>query len=225
MAAMTKDGIYVPNVFDPFDFTGSQDSLPDPHELFTQYRRPAVGENRFIMNVSRPVGPRVPVVMQLIYTDGACKDNGSIDAVGGIGVVISESWRISKRLAPEISNDFRIYATSNRAELHAVIFALECKKWYNEGLDALVIATDSHYVADGATLWIPSWNKKGWLKADGAPVANRDLWMTLLALFELYASHGCEIMFWRIPKCWNRVADQAAKEGASIIRLNAYQPF
>ena len=34
------------------------------------------------------------------------------------------------------------------------------------------------------TKWAPSWRRKGWKKADGKPVANRELVERLLTLYE-----------------------------------------
>ncbi|KAK0730255.1 hypothetical protein B0H67DRAFT_452205, partial [Lasiosphaeris hirsuta] len=47
--------------------------------------------------------------------------------------------------------------TNNHAELRAAIAALEFRCWWGEGWERIVIATDSKYVADGATAWLLSW--------------------------------------------------------------------
>ena len=38
---------------------------------------------------------------------------------------------------------------------------------------------DSKYVIDSITKWMPGWKRRGWRKADGAPVLNRDLMESL----------------------------------------------
>jgi ribonuclease HI len=53
------------------------------------------------------------------------------------------------------------------------------------GLEALkrvctvVLYTDSRYVMDGITKWLPRWKANGWRTADKKPVKNGDLWSML----------------------------------------------
>jgi ribonuclease HI len=39
--------------------------------------------------------------------------------------------------------------------------------------------TDSTYVRDGITKWLPRWQRNGWLTAGRQPVKNVDLWRRL----------------------------------------------
>lgn len=48
------------------------------------------------------------------------------------------------------------------------------------------IVTDSRYLVDGMTQWLPGWLRRGWRSAAGAAVKNRDLWQ---ALQEAAAGH------------------------------------
>ena len=65
--------------------------------------------------------------------------------------------------------------TNNRMELMAAI----------EGLRALKtrcrveLVTDSQYVRNGITDWLPRWQANGWVAASGKPVLNQDLWHQL----------------------------------------------
>lgn len=63
--------------------------------------------------------------------------------------------------------------TNNRMELTAVIELLESVA------GPLHIVCDSRYVVDSATKWMRSWKRKGWRKADGSEIANRDLFVRL----------------------------------------------
>ena len=45
----------------------------------------------------------------------------------------------------------------------------------------VVIHTDSKYVMDGITQWLPRWKKNGWKTSDKKPVKNEDLWRALEA--------------------------------------------
>ena len=65
--------------------------------------------------------------------------------------------------------------TNNRMELTAVI----------QGLGALnrpcrvAVHTDSKYIFNAMTRWLPGWKRRGWRKTTGEPVQNRDLWEAL----------------------------------------------
>ncbi|MGC5078108.1 RNase H family protein [Agrococcus sp. DT81.2] len=61
--------------------------------------------------------------------------------------------------------------TNNIGELSAVIDLLQ----QTEGVDELLILCDSQYVIKSVTQWMPGWKRKGWRKADGKPVLNREL--------------------------------------------------
>jgi len=62
--------------------------------------------------------------------------------------------------------------TNNQGELMAVIDLLEATAHLGEDLH---IFCDSQYVINSVTKWMPGWKRKGWRKADGAPVLNREL--------------------------------------------------
>ena len=43
------------------------------------------------------------------------------------------------------------------------------------------VYTDSIYLRDGITRWLPAWKARGWRTADKKPVKNVDLWQRLEA--------------------------------------------
>jgi ribonuclease HI len=68
--------------------------------------------------------------------------------------------------------------TNNRMELRAVIEALEVF-----GPDkAVTVLSDSAYIIDGCTDYLPKWKANGWAKADGKTIKNLEDWKTLDAL-------------------------------------------
>lgn len=75
--------------------------------------------------------------------------------------------------------------TNNRMELLAVI----------NGLGALKrpcrvkLHSDSRYVVDGVTRWMPNWKMRGWRTASNTPIKNCDLWQMLDALLETSGHH------------------------------------
>ncbi|MDE1930980.1 MAG: ribonuclease HI [Alphaproteobacteria bacterium] len=101
-----------------------------------------------------------------IFTDGACSGN---PGPGGWGVLLRYEG-VEKELS-----GFEPETTNNRMELMAAIAALE---QLNRGVRA-VVHTDSRYVHDGITLWLPRWKTRGWKTADKKPVKNADLWLRL----------------------------------------------
>jgi ribonuclease HI len=103
--------------------------------------------------------------IQLI-TDGACIGN---PGPGGWACIIRYETQTKEMFGAERET------TNNRMELTAAIRGLEALK---EPCD-VVITTDSEYVKNGITQWIHGWKKRGWIKADKAPVLNKDLWQAL----------------------------------------------
>jgi ribonuclease HI len=73
-------------------------------------------------------------------------------------------------------------ATNNQGELMAVIDLLHATA--HRPQDSLLILCDSQYVINSITQWMPNWKKRGWRKADGKPVLNRELLETLDAAMQ-----------------------------------------
>ena len=71
--------------------------------------------------------------------------------------------------------------TNNRMELTAVIEALQAlKKACN-----ITLYTDSRYVMDGITQWLPNWKKNNWKTSNKkSAVKNVDLWQKLDSLIQ-----------------------------------------
>ncbi|KAI1132414.1 ribonuclease H-like protein [Nemania abortiva] len=155
----------------------------------------------------------------LILTDGACLNNGQPNPKAGWAFVFGPGSgngpaMASRRLENEGPFGDPGIQTSNRAELRAVIAALRFRAWDGEGFKTIVIATDSEYVTLGSTTWAKTWIEKGWRKGDNTEVKNKDLWEMLLGEVEKWHSMGVSVQFWRIPREWNTVADEAAKKAA-----------
>lgn len=104
----------------------------------------------------------------IIYTDGGCIGN---PGPGGWAAVLRYGEHTK-----ELTGRFR-QTTNNRMELYAAIHALEALK----RPCPVELYTDSTYLRDGITKWLPGWKRKGWLTADRKPVKNVDLWQRLEA--------------------------------------------
>ncbi|AOU97515.1 ribonuclease HI [Acidihalobacter yilgarnensis] len=101
-----------------------------------------------------------------IYTDGACRGN---PGPGGWGALLRMAERERHLSGAEP------LSTNNRMELTAAIKALEAL----HRPCTVRLVTDSIYVRDGITRWLPGWKRKGWKTASGQPVKNQDLWVNL----------------------------------------------
>lgn len=101
-----------------------------------------------------------------IYTDGACRGN---PGPGG--------WAASLRYRDTQKDLYGAESstTNNRMELTAVIKGLEA---LNRPFPVRIY-TDSRYVVDGITKWLPGWKKRGWKTASKTPVKNIELWQKL----------------------------------------------
>ena len=139
-----------------------------------------------------------------IHTDGACLGN---PGPGGWAALLR--WRgIERELAGGEAD-----TTNNRMELMAAISALEALK---EACDA-TLHTDSQYVRQGITEWMPNWIRRGWKTAGGDPVKNRDLWE------RLHAANAKHKVDWRWVKGHagdpdNERVDQLARAAAVKIK-------
>jgi len=109
------------------------------------------------------------MMIQSIYTDGACSGN---PGPGGWGVVVY----FSDGSRHELGGADR-QTTNNRMEMQAAIAALNFLTEHST--DAIELYTDSEYVRKGITEWITGWKKKGWKTSTGKDVVNKDLWQEL----------------------------------------------
>jgi ribonuclease HI len=101
-----------------------------------------------------------------IFTDGACSGN---PGPGGWGAILRYG-NVEKELTggePQTTN--------NRMELMAAIAGLEALKRPCK----VRLYTDSQYLRDGITQWLPGWKARGWRTAAKNPVKNIDLWQRL----------------------------------------------
>jgi ribonuclease HI len=102
-----------------------------------------------------------------IHTDGACSGN---PGPGGWGVVLEYGDAVRELHGGEP------LTTNNRMELMAAIQALEALT----RPVSVKLYTDSRYVLDGITKWLPGWQARGWKTASKQPVKNLDLWRRLV---------------------------------------------
>jgi ribonuclease HI len=147
-------------------------------------------------STSTPVRKRIT-----IHTDGSCLGN---PGPGGWACLLTRGNR-QLPLAGGVAE-----TTNNRMELLAAIKALEALKLPGR---LVTLITDSKYVMDGVTQWLPKWKANGWRTSAKKPVKNQDLWERLDGLT---AAHD---ITWKWVKGhsgdWgNEIVDRAAREAA-----------
>ena len=101
-----------------------------------------------------------------IYTDGACRGNPGPGGWAAL-LICGQERREVTGAEPATTN--------NRMELSAAIGGLGALK----RRCAVKLYTDSKYVLQGATEWLPGWKARGWRTAAREPVKNQDLWVKL----------------------------------------------
>lgn len=107
----------------------------------------------------------------VVFTDGACRHNGTVRARAGYGVVWPHDRRldVSKRLPGSEQ-------TNNRAEFMALIEAQQVADWLDPTQQKpLYVYTDSELLINSITKWLPGWKAQNWRKSNKKPVLNRDL--------------------------------------------------
>lgn len=146
----------------------------------------------------------MPVKHVTIHTDGACKGN---PGPGGWGVLMAYNGQQRELKGGEAQT------TNNRMELMAAIVALETLKEPCK----VTLFTDSVYVMQGLTQWLPNWKARNWKTAGNKPVKNQDLWQ------RLDQAAGRHDINWQWVKGHagdpgNEAADRLANEGVATVR-------
>ena len=102
--------------------------------------------------------------------DGACSGN---PGPGGWAYLLRfDDGRV------EEGGGFCENTTNNRMEMQAALALLQ-RIAQEPRQPGFTIRTDSQYLIQGFSQWLKGWKRRGWKKADGKPVLNRDLWEEL----------------------------------------------
>ncbi|NPA33918.1 MAG: ribonuclease HI [Chlorobi bacterium] len=145
----------------------------------------------------------------IIYTDGAAIGNPGPAAYAALLRYICNGKVIAEK---EISGGFS-KSTNNRAELWAVVKALEAVKKHNI---PVIVVSDSKYIVDSVNNnWLIKWEAENWKQRP-----NADLWKTLLQQikkihnisFQWTKGHASNELNNRVDKIANSLA-QKIKSG------------
>ena len=103
-----------------------------------------------------------------VYTDGACRGNGTRGAQAGVGVFWNDDdvRNVSRRVHGA--------ETNNVAELEAIEDALDgiAASTLASSSKSYRVITDSLYANQALRVWYDGWKARGWKTAAGTPVKN-----------------------------------------------------
>ncbi|XP_044742587.1 ribonuclease H1 [Chrysoperla carnea] len=143
-----------------------------------------------------------------VYTDGACENNGRPNCKAGLGVWFGENHPLN------VGEPVKGRATNNVGEIQACTRAVEIA--HSAGVKKLCINTDSQFVINSMTTWLPNWKKRDWKLKDGGPVKNKHDFIDL--------DNACQL----VDVKWNYVkghAGIAGNEGADALARKGAQMF
>uniref|UniRef100_A0A182Q4X8 Ribonuclease H1 n=1 Tax=Anopheles farauti TaxID=69004 RepID=A0A182Q4X8_9DIPT len=146
-----------------------------------------------------------------VYTDGSCEGNGTARAAAGLGVYFAEGHALNT------SKPVSGRATNNCGEIQAASLAIRLAR--QQGVRRLVINTDSQFMINAITKWLPGWKRRNWTLANGTPVKNKTDFVEL----EGEMNAGGMVIKWNHVDAHcgilgNERADQLARKGSEMFR-------
>ncbi len=156
------------------------------------------------------VAPSEPALVA-IYADESCLGNGREGSnPGGAGGLIEWVHPASGELRRWDYWISEPITTNNRMALRSVIEAFRELGKRNR-LFRVVFTSDSKYIIEGMSLWVPGWIARGW-KRKGGPIENLELWREAV---DVVSTHECQ---------WSWVrghAGQPQNEYANFLAMRA----
>jgi len=113
-----------------------------------------------------------------IYTDGACSGN---PGPGGWGAILT-AFKQDKLISEKELCGGSIKTTNNQMELTAAIESLKELKRPTK----VTVVTDSKYLMDGITKWLPNWQSNDWKNSKNKKVKNIELWRKIQELSRIH---------------------------------------
>ncbi|XP_030560300.1 ribonuclease H1 [Drosophila novamexicana] len=147
----------------------------------------------------------------IVYTDGSCLGNGRKDACAGFGVYFGDNHQLNAA-KPVLGR-----VTNNVGEIQAAIYAI--KTALDLGIKKLSINTDSQFLINSITKWVPGWKKRGWRLPNMEPVKNV---VDFKELDELLQSKEINVN-WNYVEAHkgikgNEMADKLARQGSQLYK-------
>ncbi len=118
-----------------------------------------------------------------VFTDGSSINNGKSNAKGGYGVWFSNNdiRNVSEHLLEDSP-------TNNKAELQAIITALQILIKEDSTKKNIFIYSDSNYCIQAITKWSKNWIKNNWQTKNNTPVTNKNRIILALELYVKFSS-------------------------------------
>lgn len=121
-----------------------------------------------------------------LFSDGACRGN---PGPGAWGQLVQNS----QGEVLFVGSGVETLTTNNKMELQGAIESLkQLVNYLKENVPPkkpiVFLYSDSKYVVDGITKWVPGWKSKGWKKADKKTPENVELWKELDQLSSLFSN-------------------------------------
>ncbi|XP_064547728.1 ribonuclease H1 [Drosophila montana] len=147
----------------------------------------------------------------IVYTDGSCLGNGRKDACAGFGVYFGDNHQLNAA-KPVLGR-----VTNNVGEIQAAIYAI--KTALDLGITKLSINTDSQFLINSITKWVPGWKKRGWRLPSMEPVKNV---VDFKELDELLQKNEVQVN-WNYVEAHkgikgNEMADKLARQGSQLYK-------
>lgn len=170
--------------------------------------------------IQLPPHPSTEISELAIYTDGCCLSNplaaGDTEPKpvrGGYGIhfpTLPDGWDMYGALASSDGHN------NQKAELIAVIRALQLIRLRRLQCEKLSIFTDSEYAVQGLNEWIHDlWRSNVYRTAKNHAVINADLFKSLDMEVTLSMERGIPVTLSHVPREQNKKADALAKLGAA----------
>jgi ribonuclease HI len=133
-----------------------------------------------------------------IYTDGACNPN---PGPGGWAAILLQPGSEPQELCGAEAQ-----TSNNQMEMRAVLEALKSL----HAPHRITLCTDSQYLRQGITDWLPRWEQRGWQTTAKKAVKNQELWRALAAEIERHRIDWQWVKGHAGDK-WNERADELAR--------------
>lgn len=128
-----------------------------------------------------------------VYVDGSCLGNGMYASKAGFGIWYGPDDR--RNTSVTIKHGRK---TNNRAELEAIMWAIH--REIDRGREImLLIHTDSQYAINCLENYYPTWERNGFLNANGRPVMNQELIRECKEAINQLEGQGCRVQFIHVP--------------------------
>ena len=143
----------------------------------------------------------------IVHTDGACLGN---PGPGGWAAIL-HSGKWEKAMSGGDAD-----TTNNRMEIMGALSALQ---WLHDNSykGRVTVISDSQYLVHAITKhWAENWQRGGWIKGDGKPAKNPDLWQRMLDLIKTFAKVDFQWVKGHAGDYYNERCDRLANMQAGI---------